>query len=472
MTNASASVAVPKAPIAADIANRGAARSLAANVAFALGNLPLAALTVAMAVYLPRHFATHVGVSLAAVGSAFAMVRAIDIGVDLLLGLAMDRTRTPLGRYRAWMIAGAPVLMLATFMLFIDTAGMTTATLVVWLLVLYLGTSILALSHAAWAATLVSRYEDRAKIFGLMAALGVAGSAVMFLTPAIVASFGAADALAVPTMGWVIIVATPLVIATVVISTTEHIREDLRHVQFKLSAYWDLVCRPTVLRILMADFFMALGPGWLSATMLFVLIDAKSFTITDASVMLAISISAGFLGAPLMSKLAAIISKHRALMVASICYAATIVALVLTPGGQWLATLPTMFAMGFSGATFTALIRAMTADISDELRLDQGQERAGLLFAIITLTTKAAGAFSIFLTFQVLDAIGYDAKAGSGNTPDAILGLQLASVIGPTIFLFLGAACCIGYKLTPERHNAIRIALAKQEAELLEPTSG
>ena len=465
MTQSSEALAAPELPRADKIANPGASRPFMANVAFALGNFPLAALTVAIAIYLPRHFATNVGISLAAVGSAFALVRVLDITVDLLLGLAMDRTRTPLGRYRAWMIAGVPVLMIATYMLFINTAGMTMTTLVVWLLILYLGTSILALSHAAWAATLVSRYEDRAKIFGLMVSMGVVGSLTVFLTPVLLAQFGAADAVAIPMMGWIIIAATPIAVAIVTLTTPERIREDLTEVRFKLSSYWELMRRPTVWRIVLADFCTSLGPGWLSATVLFLLIDAKSFTLTEASILLAISISAGFFGAPLMGRLAMRISKHRALMTAAIGYAITLIALVLTPSGNFILAVLTMFAMGFVNAAFAALIRAMTADISDELRLDQGQERAGLLYAIITLTTKAAGAFSIFLTFQVLEAVGYDAKAGSANSADAIFGLEMASILGPTIFVLLGAACCMGYNLTAERHDAIRIALANREAE-------
>lgn len=459
MTLPDAAAAHPAASAAAGM------RKPAANyLTFALANLPLAGLTVAISIYLPRHFAAHVGVSLAAVGSAFALVRLIDISVDLVLGLAMDRTRTPFGRYRAWMVAGVPVLMLATYKLFIDTAGMTSGSLVVWLLVLYLGTSILALSHAAWAATLVSRYDERARIFGLMAAVGVVGSLIVFLAPVLLAQLGATDTSAVPAMGWIIMAAAPVAVAVVVLTTPERIREDLKQVRFSLATYWDLVRRPTVLRIVVADFCLSLGPGWLSATVLFLLLDAKALTLTQANVLLAISISAGFLGAPLMSRLAGRISKHRALIVAGIGYAATLIGLVLTPAGNFVLVAANLFVMGFFNAAFAALIRAMTADVSDELRLAQGQERAGLLYAITTLTTKAAGAFSIFLTFSVLDAIGYDARAGSGNSPEAIWGLEVASILGPTIFVLLGALCCMGYGLTAKRHDEIRLALARHDA--------
>ena len=78
-----------------------------------MANLPLAALSIAVFVYLPPYFAGHLGVGMGLVGAAWGFVRMIDIPVDVGLALMMDRTRTGLGRYRPWMVAGAPILMLA-----------------------------------------------------------------------------------------------------------------------------------------------------------------------------------------------------------------------------------------------------------------------------------------------------------------------------------------------------------------------
>ena len=56
--------------------NQGASGSsrlgLPTILGFSLSNLPLGALAVAVAVYLPPYFASHLGVSLAVVGSAWA----------------------------------------------------------------------------------------------------------------------------------------------------------------------------------------------------------------------------------------------------------------------------------------------------------------------------------------------------------------------------------------------------------------
>nr|QQZ51328.1 MFS transporter [Phenylobacterium glaciei] len=54
------------------------------------------------------------------------------------------------------------------------------------------------------------------------------------------------------------------------------------------------------------------------------------------------------------------------------------------------------------------------------------------------LTSKVAGAFSIFLTFTVLARVGYNAKEGAVNSAQAIHNLELAYLIGPIVFVMLG----------------------------------
>ncbi|HEX7944703.1 MAG TPA: MFS transporter, partial [Phenylobacterium sp.] len=53
--------------------------SLPAVLAFASASIPIQALVLAISVYLPRYFASAIGLELAVVGAAFAMVRLVDI---------------------------------------------------------------------------------------------------------------------------------------------------------------------------------------------------------------------------------------------------------------------------------------------------------------------------------------------------------------------------------------------------------
>lgn len=436
---------------------------LSTILAFACTSLPLSALTIAMAVYLPRHFAAEIGISLAAVGSAFALVRLIDIPLDPLLGLAMDRTRTRFGRYRLWTVIGAPVLMLAIYMLFISPSG-SVSGLIFWLLVLYLGTSILHLSHAAWAATLAPRYNDRSRVFAIMTAVGVMGSVLVLGMPFLVAALGMEEGAGVPAMGWFVLMLTPLAVWLVVAVTPEKIAPDVPGQQFQLKEYWRLIVRPSMGRIVLADLCLSLGPGWMSALYLFFFTDSRGFTTSQASGLLGVYILAGFAGAPLLGRLAMRISKHRAVMVATTGYAVSLVVLPFLPKGDLLVGAFQMFTAGFLAAGFQVLTRAMTADVADEVRLEQGKERSGLLYAITTLTSKISGALAIFLTFTVLARVGYEATHGAVNTPEAIRGLELAFLIGPIVFVALGGLCFIGYKLGEDEHSRIRDALDERDA--------
>jgi len=436
---------------------------LSTILAFSCTSLPLAALGIAMSVYLPRHFATEIGISLAAVGSAFALVRLIDIPLDPLLGLAMDRTRTRFGRYRLWTVIGAPILMLAIFMLFIQPSG-GVAGLVVWLLILYIGTSILHLSHAAWAATLAPKYNDRSRVFSIMTAVGVMGSVLVLGMPFLVAALGMEEGQGVPAMGWFVVILTPLAVWLVVAVTPEKIAPEVPGQQFQLKEYWRLIARPSMGRIVLADLCLSLGPGWMSALYLFFFTDSRGFTTSQASALLGVYILAGFAGAPLLGRLAMKISKHRAVMVATTGYAVSLVLLPFLPKGDMLVGAFQMFVAGFLAAGFTVLTRAMTADVADEVRLEQGKERSGLLYAITTLTSKISGALAIFLTFQVLERVGYNAANGAVNDEAAVRGLEYAFLIGPIFFVMVGGLCFIGYGLGEHEHGRIRRELDERDA--------
>jgi len=434
---------------------------------FSLASLPIAGLGIAVAIFLPRYLASHLAVSLTTIGAAFATVRLLDIGVDPLLGLVMDKTVTPLGRYRVWMIAGAPILMLAADRLFLARAGVGSAYLITWLLVMYLGTSILGLSFAAWGATMAAGYHERARLFGLAASVGVVGSLTVLLIPTVESWLGRTDAQGVQAMGWMLIVVTPLAVGLTASRTPERITPNAAGPGFGLKDYWTLVSRPALIRLFLAQMALTMGPGWLSALYLFFANAVLGFSIPVAASLLIPSVIGSALGGPAFARLSRRIGKHRALMIGSSSYSLGLFGFLLVIGGHLLIAVVVMTWLGFVQAGFTSMVQAMMADVGDEVRLDQGEERIGLLYALITLATKLAGAFAIGLTYPLLARIGFHAAEGAANAPGAILGLKLAYLIGPSAFVMLGGACFIGWRLDAARHGEIRAQLDARDA--LEP---
>src|SRR5580704_14557607 len=88
-------------------------------IAFSTVGIPLAGMLLAFGLFTPRYYITllHNGgkeavAATALVGLAFGVVRALDICIDPLVALGMDRNRTPIGRYRPWMLLGLPFLVI------------------------------------------------------------------------------------------------------------------------------------------------------------------------------------------------------------------------------------------------------------------------------------------------------------------------------------------------------------------------
>lgn len=431
-------------------------------LAFAGANLAPTGLVLALTIHLPRYFAGHVGIGLAAVGFAFTVVRLLDIALDPLLGAIMDRTRTVLGRYRLWVLLGAPVLMLSAYRLFTAPEGAGQAYLIVWLLVFYGAVSMIHLAHAAWAGALSRDYDERSRIFSWIGAAGLLGSALAMLVPALAARWlGDDDAAGLQVMALTVIVLTPI-LTLLAARTPERLREVTATQSATLREYWSLAWRPSMRRVVIADLALALGPGTLTPIFIFYWRDARGFTVAEANLMVVTFMLAGLVGAPVWGMIAQRIGKHTGIIITSASFAATQLAITLLPDRSDL-VFPTIFVLGFFVAAFNFLIRAIVADISDEVRLDYGRERSGLLFALVTSTQKVGGAVSVALTFWILAALGYDPNAGSANTPDNVRGLEWVYRLAPVIFVLLGAACFFRFPLDARRHAEIRRQLAIRE---------
>ena len=157
--------------------------SLVTVLTFVSAGIPSAILLGMLGVFLPRFF-THFHMQLFAIGGTLALVRTIDtLVVDLPIGWAMDKVRTPLGRYRAWFVAGAPIVMIGTYMLFNPPRAMTTGYLAIWYLFLYVGVSMMTIATSAWSASLARTYNERSRLFGWGIPVAILGSAWLALSP-------------------------------------------------------------------------------------------------------------------------------------------------------------------------------------------------------------------------------------------------------------------------------------------------
>ena len=438
--------------------------SLLSMLTFTIATFPITAQAIALLIFLPRYFASHLHVSLVTIGVAFAIVRFIDIGVDPLLGVLMDRTRTSLGRYRVWLLAGVPILMLSVWKLYFAPDGIGMLYLVGWLLALYLATSILGLAYAAWGANLATHYHERTRLAAIAQPVSVTAGMIILFLPALSSHFGGSDAQGVQAMGLFVIVAAPIAIGFAAWRTPERIAPHVGGPAFTARDFLRLLTRPTVVRLSLAAMALSLGPGWQGALYLFFANEILGFSIPAAAGLVGASLIGGAIGAAFFAILSRRIGKHRTLMVATTSYSVGMLSFLFVHNGNVLLGSLVLALLGFTQAGWLMMMGAMMADVGDDVRLEQGKERMGLLYSLVTGSTKLAGTLAIVLSYPLLQLLGFRPGEGASNSHSALLGLELAYYIGPIFFVLVGGLCFIGWNLTAERHGEIRRQLDARDA--------
>jgi Na+/melibiose symporter-like transporter len=269
-------------------------------------------------------------------------------------------------------------------------------------------------------------------------------------------------------VGWFLLALSPLAVLIAVARTPERIVDSHGARPFRLGDYAALLSRGNVLRIVAADFCVTMGPGWMAALYFFYYRQSRQLSLSDASLLLVLYILAGLVGGPATAWLANRTSKHAALIVSTTFYALLLIAIPLMPRGAAMYYAIPMFLLGALANGFVVVVRAITADVGDQLRLEGGRDLMGLLYAVTSATTKAAGALSIFVSYALLGVVGFSVTPHAVNGPAQIQGLDLVFIIGPIAFVMLGGAAFIGYKLSADKHADIRRQLDELDATYAE----
>lgn len=447
-------------------------------LAFGAIQIPIATINLIYGVYLPPNYA-GLGVGLAAVAVAITTVRAVDVFIDPLLAMVMDRTKTPIGRYRPWLVLGVPIVMLGVYKMLLPAGPVTPGYMILWLLVSAVGLSMLTLGASAWSAVVATTYDDRARLFAWTQPMGILAIIAVLMLPLFTnhkVSAGLVSSM--PILGIMFLIALPITLAITAIFTPERIAPAAPRTRFGAGDYLGAIARPTMLRLILADFLLALGPGVTGPLYLFYFHDAKGFSVPDVSLMLIFYVSGGVFGSLFWGGLAAQrLGKHRAVQVACVAYAITQSVLMAVPGMRHgytvIDTLPTavaMLAVGFCAAAFLILVRAMVADVCDEVRLERKRDLTSLLFSMVTTTTKIGGTITVAVVYPVLAFVHYNPKEGAVNTPHAIFGLEMCYLFAPVVLVLVGGAMFFGYRLDSRRHGEIRAALSQLDLAAAEVT--
>lgn len=387
--------------------------------------VPVAAMGLPLVAFLPPFYAGEMGLDLAAVGFVFFIVRALDVPFDPLVGHWADQTKTGLGRFKPWILGGGLVAFLAVLAVFFPPPGVGITYLFAGLLALYIGQSCINVPHTSWGATISSDYHERSRIFSFWQGGHLIGLILVLILPALLSALMGQDApRAVAAMGIFTLVALPVTILLAAIFVPRsHNRVD--HPRIGWTELKLFASQPELRTLLLADVLFSLAGGSLGSLLRFFLEQSRGFSDTGSSLMLLIFFISGFAALPIWLKLAKRVGKARAAGFA--CFYQMIVhigAFFIFDGDEFLLSAVAMAAAGAAFAAPTFLLRAILADFNDDAKDAGGNDRIGLLNAVLTTAQKVGYAIPVGVLLPILDLAGFSNRPGAENSEQALFWLE------------------------------------------------
>ncbi len=421
---------------------------------------------IPIALYLPFVYSKDFGLDLADVGLILMLSRITDVITDPLIGYLSDRTRSPIGRRKPWVIGGGLVMMFSAYVLFNPgSLGLPVDNwyLLTWSVLLWLGWTMVIIPYYAWGAELSDDYDERTRITGWRQAFGFLGNVSVLVVPVTagqLVGYGDAPREGLAIIGSMALIALPLLIGIAIAGVPE--RQALTPPKSSLYKNAGTMFKNGSFKLLFAGFMMqTLGTGWGGATfMLFAafVVDAENYT---QGILLGYY-GANILSLPVWIYIASRIGKKATWLIGGVLFVfVTPLFLFLGAGDLWPFFL-TLALYGVAGGNFGALSMAMKADVIEIASRRQGEDIAGSYIAVWSLGQKLMGALALGTALPLLQYLGFDPSETNG--PEAINMLKFVYVLPPWLFYALAVVFIWRYPITSTRLERIRAAFDRRDA--------
>jgi len=431
-------------------------KKLTTPILLAYGGLavPLAALGLPLAVYIPPFYAGPIGLGVGTVGIIFMVARFWDIFTDPIMGMIVDRYPSKWGKRKHWIAIGVPVLMLAAWFIFFPGGSQSTFYLIFWLFILYLAFTFVGLTQQAWGVDISKSYNDRSKVYGWREIGSIFGMMSVLALPAILENAGSNFTEMIAGMGYFFIIVLPItaLIGLIIIPDNE------RNEGTSFPSFSDLPLilkdnRPLI-RTLLIEFLCSSASSISAVT--YIYLAKHVFDLEEiSSRILFLYFFAGLLVMPLWMKISYLIGKPKTLFASTILCSLTLAFYLFINTNNALITLvilTVLYGIGY-GAPFT-LTRALMADIVDADELKSQKKRPGLFYSILTTFSKVGAAIAVGLVYTYLEFNGFKPDQIASEKIKEILLFVFAFI--PMILYFCASLFCIGYELTSEKHKEIQ----------------
>lgn len=425
-------------------------------VIFGFPALPHAFIALPVNIIIPAFYAANTTVTLAQIALVTTASRIIDAFIDPAIGLISDRTKSPIGRRKPYVLLGTLLCAVAIYHLFQPPKTADITYYATWYFSLYVGFTLFEIPRSAWATELSRDYQQRARISGWVSIFNVAGSLVFWLTPlvlSVVTGTTQINATALMVIAWLYVILMPsgMLLATAYVGNGETGNE-------KLTTIRDMFRSLTGNRPLWVYFAAigawGVGQGALLSVIFVFLTDYMQLGSAFPILMIAFFVVT-LAALPIWLRVIAWIGKHRAWALGLACDALLRpLILLFPPGADSLAPMLGLVVLSaFFGAPANIAPMAILGDVVDYDLLKRKVNNAGNFFALNTLFIKIAMAVGGGVALMALDLTHY--QVGKPNDLAANTGLLVCYFVLPAVFHLLSASIGWRFPIDARRHAII-----------------
>jgi glucuronide carrier protein len=421
--------------------------------------------------FLLLYYTDVVGISAAAAGTIFLVIRIWDAVADLFAGQLVDRTTSRWGKFRPWILFGSlPVLLLsvAAFSVPDLSYGWKIVYACVTYAALVTAYTMVNIPYGSLAAAMTQRPGERSKL----ATARSMGAAVAIMALAVVVSpqiEGAEDLQASLTTTTLVFVGIGAVLYLFTFLTArESVERDVTKISL-MDGLRTLKGNRPLLMLCASSLVFLTGMFALQAVNIYyardVLGDASSFMVLTV-----LSIGCMFLVAPAVPPLVRRLGKRRSYVIGGVVTMVGSAGVMFAPASTpWLAfVFYTVLGLGLG--LVNTLMWALEADTVEYGEWKTGARTEGTTYAVFSLVRNSGQALGGAAAAYTIGLAGYTAGQAV-QSEQALWGIRAAAGLIPLVTAGIAVAIMVRYPLTEAKFRelvgdvAARRAARKAEDE-------
>ena len=406
----------------------------------------MAAFLTPLVVFIPAFYAGEMGLGLSTVGLIFGLTKLWDIVTDPIAGSLTDKYGPANGRRRFWLFVSLPIMMLGTYQIFLPPPDIGWLHFAFWMVFLYVGWTLLTISHISWGVELSDDYNERSRIAAYRQAVALIGAAIVVALPVLSDQFGpGTESGRIASMGIFVIISLPLLLIIVTSFTPSTQAKTLTEAHSWHDTLTILRHNPSLRALLLGNMGILLGMAATGSALLFY-VDKVLVLDEWATFAVVPFLFSGLLYLPLLKKLTFKFGKLKTFRIVLIFQILVQPLLLIIPASNIMIATIAFLAMGAVNGAATFLPLAMIADLKD-VKTKSVVSRTGIYVALLQSTSKVSAALAVGLMFLALPLTGFDPSSDVVNNQASLDGLRYMIVFLPMACYAIGLFSMRRYKL-------------------------